>query len=80
MRTGWLRRLTEVPPAFRAVVAGAWVEGGDAWDPSLDEELDLRLAVSAALGVETLIGPVFVAWTRAEGGRGRITLSFGRSP
>lgn len=79
-RAGWLRRLTEVPPAFRAVVAGAWVEGGDAWDPSLDEELDLRLAVSAALGVETLIGPVFVAWTRAEGGRGRITLSFGRSP
>ena len=79
-RAGWLRRVAEVPPAFRAVVAGAWVEGGDAWEPSLDEEFDARLAVTAAVGVETLLGPIFLAWSRSEGGRGRLTLSLGRSP
>ena len=79
-RAGWLRRVAEVPPAFRAVVAGAWVEGGDAWEPSLDEEFDARLTVTAAVGVETLLGPIFLAWSRSEGGRGRLTLSLGRSP
>ncbi len=79
-RAGWLRRVAELPPAFRAVVVGIWGEAGDAWDPSLDEELDIRLAVTAALGVETLLGPIFLGWSRAESGRGRVTLSLGRSP
>ncbi|HEY7471821.1 MAG TPA: patatin-like phospholipase family protein [Gemmatimonadota bacterium] len=79
-RAGWLRRIAETPPALRAVVAGAWIEAGDAWDPSRDEALDARIAATAGLGSETLIGPVFLAWSRAEGGRGRVTLSIGRSP
>ena len=79
-RAGWLRRVAELPPAFRAVVVGIWGEAGDAWDPSLDEELEARLAITAALGVETLLGPIFLGWSRAESGRGRVTLSLGRSP
>jgi NTE family protein len=79
-RAGWLRRVAELPPALRAVVAGGWVEAGDAWDPSVDEELDPRWAGTVAVGAETLLGPVFLAWSRAEGGRGRVTVSVGRSP
>ena len=77
-RAGWLLRIAEIPPALRAVVAGLWVEAGDAWNPSLDEDPTARVAVTAAVGAETLIGPVFLAWSRAEGGRGRVTLSIGR--
>ncbi|HYO48201.1 MAG TPA: BamA/TamA family outer membrane protein, partial [Gemmatimonadota bacterium] len=79
-RAGWLRRVAELPPAFRAVVAGIWVEAGDAWEPSLDQDLDPRFAVTTALGVETLLGPIFLGWSRAESGRALVTLSLGRSP
>lgn len=79
-RAGWLRRIAEIPPALRGVVAGGWIEAGDAWDSSADAELDPRPAFTAAVGAETLLGPIFLAWSRAEGGRGRVTLSIGRWP
>ena len=78
-RAGWLARVAELPPAFRAVVAGGWADAGDAWEPSLDEDPAARVAVTAALGVETPLGPAFLALTRAEDG-GRVTFSIGRSP
>ena len=45
----------------------------------------LRLAaqlvpVALELGAETLLGPLFFAWSRAEDGDGRITVSLGRYP
>ncbi|HJU87089.1 MAG TPA: BamA/TamA family outer membrane protein, partial [Gemmatimonadota bacterium] len=79
-RVGLLRRIAEIPPALRAVVAGGWVEAGDAWHRSGEEELDLRPSFSAAVGAETLLGPLFLAWSRAEDGDGRITVSLGRYP
>ncbi|CAN5896006.1 hypothetical protein BH20GEM1_BH20GEM1_21700 [soil metagenome] len=79
-RAGWLRRIAEIPPALRGVVAGGWIEAGDAWESSADAELDPRPAFTAAVGAETLLGPIFLAWSRAEGGRGRVTLSIGRWP
>ena len=79
-RVGWLRRIAQIPPALRAVVAGGWIEAGDAWDRSDDEELDLRASVSVAVGAESILGPLFLAWSRAEGGDGRVTLSLGRYP
>ena len=79
-RAGWLHRIVEIPPALRAVLAGGWIEAGDAWDPSLDEEFDARVTLTAAVGAETIAGPIFFAWSRAEGGRGRLTFSIGRSP
>jgi NTE family protein len=79
-RVGLLRRIAEIPPALRAVVAGGWVEAGDAWRRSSGEESDLRAAITLAVGAETLFGPVFLAWSRAEGGDGRVTVSLGRWP
>ena len=78
-RAGWLLRVAELPPAFRAVVAGGWIDAGDTWDPSIDEDPSARASGTAAIGVETLFGPVFLAWTPA-GDDGRVTLSLGRSP
>jgi len=79
-RVGFLRRIAEIPPALRAVVAGGWVEAGDAWDRSDDEEMNLRPSVTVAVGAESILGPMFLAWSRAESGDGRITLSLGRYP
>ena len=79
-RVGLLRRIAEIPPALRAVVAGGWVEAGDAWDRSADEELDLRPSLTLAVGAESILGPLFLAWSRAESGDGRVTLSLGRYP
>ena len=79
-RAGWLRRIAEIPPALRGIVAGGWIEAGDAWHPSEDAELDLRPSATVAAGAETAIGPVFLAWSRAEAGRRRVTLSVGRWP
>jgi NTE family protein len=79
-RAGWLARVEEIPPALRGIVAGGWIEAGDAWHPSEDAELDLRPSLTIAAGAETAIGPVFLAWSRAEAGRRRVTLSVGRWP
>ncbi|HET6362726.1 MAG TPA: patatin-like phospholipase family protein [Gemmatimonadota bacterium] len=79
-RVGLLRRIAEIPPALRAVVAGGWIEAGDAWDRSDDEEIDLRPSVTLAVGAETLFGPLFLAWSRADEADGRITVSLGRYP
>jgi hypothetical protein len=61
-------------------VAGGWLEAGDAWDRSSGEEIDLRPAFTVAVGAETLFGPLFLAWSRAEGSDGRITVTLGRYP
>jgi len=80
-RVGYLTRITEVPPALRAVLVGGWLEAGDAWRHSDDDPLDrLHCTATAAVGVETIIGPIFAAWARADEGRGRLYVSLGRSP
>jgi NTE family protein len=79
-RVGFLRRIAEIPPALRAGEAGGWVEAGEAWDRSDDEEMNLRPSVTVAVGAESILGPMFLAWSRAESGDGRITLSLGRYP
>ncbi|HET6362727.1 MAG TPA: patatin-like phospholipase family protein [Gemmatimonadota bacterium] len=78
-RVGWLVRVAELPPSFRAVVAGGWVDAGDVWDPSLDEDPAARGAMTIALGLDLPLGPLFLACTRARNG-GRVTFSIGRSP
>jgi NTE family protein len=79
-RAGWLKRIAEIPPALRAIVAGGWIEAGDAWKRSVDDDLELHPSGTAAVGAETPLGPVFLAWARAEDGRRRVTLSIGRWP
>lgn len=79
-RAGWLRRIAEIPPALRGIVAGGWIEAGDAWRSSENAELGLRPSVTIAAGAETAVGPVFLAWSRAEAGRRRVTISAGRWP
>lgn len=77
-RVGALRRVASVPPAFRGVYAGGWVEAGNAWPDAGAIDLgDLEWAATAALGAETILGPVYVAWGRAEGGRDRIYVALG---
>lgn len=74
-RAGALVRLLHVPPALHGVYAGGWIETGDAWFDGDDP--DPRWAATAALGAETILGPVWIAYGRGEGGRDRTYVALG---
>jgi len=64
---GYFRRLNEVKLA--PVYAGVTLEAGNVWQQQSDIDLDdLVYAGSLFLGVDTPIGPVFLAWGRANSG------------
>lgn len=74
-RLGTLVRLAQLPPALHGVFAGGWVEVGDAWTGADDP--DARWAVTGALGAETILGPVWLAYGRGEGDRDRVYVALG---
>lgn len=68
----YLRRIS--PPRGLSPVGGfrfgASLEAGNAWDTTDAVALEsLRLSGSAFVGFETLIGPVYLAYGQADGGR-----------
>ncbi len=77
-RVGYLYRFARIPPALRGVYLGAWGEGGNVWNRGRDIELgDLLWAGTVALGADTGIGPVFVAYGLAEKGDDRVYVALG---
>lgn len=77
-RVGLLHRVASVPPALRGVFVGGWVEAGGAWPDSESIDLDdLEWAGTLAAGAETILGPVWVAYGRAEAGRDRVYVAIG---
>lgn len=74
-RIGTLVRLAHLPPALHGVFAGGWVEVGDAWTGADDP--DARWAVTGALGAETILGPVWLAYGRGKGDRDRVYVALG---
>ncbi|HKY60683.1 MAG TPA: patatin-like phospholipase family protein [Gemmatimonadota bacterium] len=77
-RVGYLYRFATIPPAFRGIYLAAWAEGGNVWDEGRDIGLgDLLWAGTVALGADTGIGPVFVAYGAAEDGDDRVYVALG---
>ena len=73
----WYRRIGDLAlfPAF----AGVSVEVGNAWDARSDISLsDSMVGGSLWAGVDTPIGPIYLAWGMAEGGQDSFYVFVGR--
>ena len=58
---------------------GVWLEAGDAWADAREATLrGLRWSVTLALGAKTPVGPVYLAWGRADDNSQAWYLSIGR--
>lgn len=77
-RLGYLYRFARIPPALRGIYVGTWAEGGNAWDRGRDIDVgDLVWAGTLALGADTGIGPVWVAYGTADDGDDRVYFAIG---
>ena len=57
------------------VYAGVVGEAGDAWDTSRE----LQHSITFITGADTVIGPVFLAWARADGGNQKFYVTIGKT-
>lgn len=78
-RLTWYRRAEHVPVFTRGFFAGATLEAGNAWARWSDVRADsLRSGMSAFLGADTGLGPVYVGLTYAPRGSTGLYLFVGR--
>jgi NTE family protein len=75
------RRLGEAPgPLGGSLYLGGSLEAGNVWqDPDLASFSDLRLAGSLFAGFDSLLGPIFLAYGKAEGASGTFYLFIGQA-
>lgn len=72
-RAGWRHRI------FDKVHAGALAELGNAWGPEARPSFgDTLFSASLLLGADTFLGPVYLSYSQAEEGDGRLSLHLGR--
>ena len=76
----YLYRIGSLPSAIGGgVYAGAAVEAGNVWSDFESAEFgDLRPAASIFTGMDTLLGPLYLAYGRADGGEDSFYLFVGR--
>jgi NTE family protein len=74
------RRLGEAPgPLGGSLYLGGSFEAGNVWqDPDIASFSDLRLAGSLFAGFDSLLGPIFLAYGKAEGASGTFYLFIGQ--
>ena len=72
---GYLRRLDD--GGFLPVYAGATLEAGNTWQSSGDLGDDWLLGGSLFLGLDTLLGPLYVGYAMGEEDHGTLFLYFG---
>jgi NTE family protein len=78
-RAGIWHRLTRDPSVTRGTFVGATLEAGNAWMQRSDVKLsNLRTGMSAYLGLDTGVGPLYLGLTYAPQGRTGLVLSLGR--
>jgi len=76
---GYMRPLAEGDLVFIPGYAGMSLELGNVWDRSSDISFsDSLFAGSLFIGADTFVGPVYLAYGRAEGGNGAIYLFVGQ--
>ena len=78
-RLTYYRRLESAPLFTRALFAGASLEAGNAWRERSAVSLgDLRTGMSAFLGADTALGPLYFGLTYAPRGSAGLVLFIGR--
>lgn len=78
-RAAVYRRIGEFAPLARGVYAGASLELGNAWAKQADiRGSDLRHSFAIFVGVDTVVGPVYLAVGAARGGHRAVYLRVGR--
>lgn len=79
--TGYYYRLATLPAGFgRGIYVGAIADVGNVWASSSDVSLgNSRHGFTPAVGLDTVLGPVFVAYGLGEGGSDRFYVTVGRS-
>jgi NTE family protein len=80
-KLGYHYRIARLPSALgQGVYLGALTETGNTWQSTSEVSAsDLVYSATALFGADTILGPFFLAYGRAEGGRGRIYLTLGRN-
>ena len=65
---------------FGKFYIGGWLEGGNVWQDRGDAELDNLIFTSTFfIGLDTKLGPVYLAAGQAEEGQNKVYVSVGRS-
>ncbi len=74
------RRIMEMPqPLGRGVYLGGSLEAGNVWQSDVTPSLgDLRPAAALYVGADTVFGPIFFGYGRADSGEGSFYLFLGR--
>lgn len=76
---GYRYRLHMLPPTLgRGVYATARTDVGNVWETERDVDAsDVRVGGSLGFGLDTIMGPIYAGYGRAEGGFGRFYMSLG---
>ena len=83
MAFGSVTYLREINRFKTSIIGGAYylgvtLEAGNVWKIGSDVSLsDLRYAGSVFIGIDSPLGPVYVAYGKAEGGRSALTFQLG---
>lgn len=80
-RVGYYNRVMNLPVAVGGgLYIGAWIEGGSAVQSIDDIELDsLNASLTLAMGLDTILGPIYLAYGQTDSGNGSFYLTLGKS-
>jgi NTE family protein len=80
LRGGLLYRLTSQPSLLaKGVYLGAYAEAGNAWDRSNEIGEDLIYAGTVLFGIDSFLGPLYIAYGVADTGQDELYVSLGRA-
>lgn len=80
LRGGLLYRLTSQPSLLaKGVYVGAYAETGNAWERSGDIGEDLIYAGTVLFGIDSFLGPLYIAYGVADTGQDELYVSLGRA-
>ena len=78
-RSGYLFRITELPPALgTGVFAGGWLEAGNVWQASGTVGENLIYTATVAAAAETRLGALYFGYGVADDGQDSFFLSLGQ--
>ena len=79
VRGGMLYRLARGPsPIAKGVYFGAYAEAGNVWDQSDEIGEDLIFAGTVLFGIDTILGPFYLAYGAADTGQDGFYVSLGQ--